>query len=62
MELCFRFTSVIIFLFGKTNSVYRNNLSTIDNRIATFDIYQPTGISPWGKKVERRLPSLSGNN
>ena len=62
MELCFRFTSVIIFLFGKTNLLYRNNLSTIDHRIATFDIYQPTGISPWGKKIERRLPGLSGNN
>ena len=59
MELCFRFISVIIFLFGKKDSTRRNNLQIMDSRIIGFDILQPTGTSPWGKKIERRLPGLS---
>jgi hypothetical protein len=60
MELCFRFTSIIIYLYGKTTpDQYRNNLHIIDNRINSFNIYQPSGTSPWGKKIERRLPGLS---
>ena len=60
MELCFRFTSIIIYLYGKTApDQYRNNLHIIDNRINSFNIYQPSGTSPWGKKIERRLPGLS---
>ena len=60
MELCFRFTSVIIYLFGKKDSTkYRNNLQIIDSRIADFDTKQPSGTNPWGKKIERRLPGLS---
>ena len=60
MELCFRFTSIIIYLYGKTApDKYRNNLHIIDNRINSFNIYQPSGTSPWGKKIERRLPGLS---
>ena len=59
MELCFRFISVIIFLFGKKDQTRRNNLQIMDSRIINFDILQPSGISPWGKKIERRLPGLS---
>jgi len=59
MELCFRFISVIIFLFGKKDQTRRNNLQIMDSRIINFDSLQPSGTSPWGKKIERRLPGLS---
>jgi len=60
MELTFRFTSAIIFLFGKLDPRnYRHNLGTLDERIINFDIRQPSGTSPWGKKIERRLPGIA---
>jgi len=38
--------------------LYGNNMSIIDERILTFDIFQP--VSYWGDIPQRRIPGLSG--
>ena len=59
-ELTFRFSSVILFFMGHKNpKEYGQNISIMDQRFIEFDIYQPTTSSPWGNKVERRIPGLS---
>jgi hypothetical protein len=60
LEYTFRFSSVILYLTGHTiPQQYGQNISTIDLRLIEFDIYQPIASSPWGNKVERRIPGLS---
>jgi hypothetical protein len=55
---CFLSFGLFILYQKQQPRLYGNNMSIIDERILTFDIFQP--VSYWGDIPQRRIPGLSG--
>ena len=50
--------SLMVLYQKEEPATFSNNMSIIDQKLLSFDIFQP--ISYWGNKPQRRIPGLSG--